>query len=63
MMDARSLDGDRGRGHRGRFLQGNIFGKGNLFAREDMRGASADPEPTAGRERELPDRELLLGGR
>jgi hypothetical protein len=32
-------------------------------ARQDMCRASADPEPTAGRERELPDLELLLGGR
>jgi hypothetical protein len=134
MMGDPSPDGDRGRDALGRFLQGNIFGKGNPFAkhsgalrkafydeatpedlqqiarrllnaakggdwvaaqvalrwllgkppdpidpyallikaaaleavhlaREDMRGAPADPDPTVSREQEIPDLELLLGGR
>ena len=33
------------------------------LAREEMRGETADPEATAGREPELPDLELMLGGR
>jgi hypothetical protein len=33
MMDAPSPPGDHGRDALGRFLKGNIFGKGNLFAR------------------------------
>jgi aryl-alcohol dehydrogenase-like predicted oxidoreductase len=33
MMDAPSPPGDHGRDALGRFLKGNIFGKGNPFAR------------------------------
>jgi hypothetical protein len=134
MLDTTSPQGDQGRDALGRFLQGNLFGKGNPFAkhagalrkafydeatpedlqqiarrllnaakdgdwvaaqvalrwllgkppdpidpyallikaaalegvhlaRQDMRGESADPEPTVSREQEPPDLALLLGGR
>jgi hypothetical protein len=33
------------------------------LARQDMRGVPADPEAPVKRDKELPDLELLLGGR
>jgi hypothetical protein len=33
------------------------------LAREEMRGEAVDPEAAVKREQELPDLELLLGGR